>query len=93
MNATDQAAQNIAAAHLSKPCSFMPDEMQYQLESERHKKGASKAGQNYWVKACDVGVMVMVVVVMVLLLQNHSHHLTWFFCHVVSLLAYYIPMT
>jgi hypothetical protein len=51
---TDQAAQNIAAAHLSKPCSFMPEPMQHSMDIERHKKGASKAGQNYWVKACDV---------------------------------------
>lgn len=32
----------------------MPEAMQKQIETERHKKGASKAGQNYWVTACDV---------------------------------------
>jgi hypothetical protein len=56
---TDQAAQNIAAAHLSKPCSFMPEDMQHRMEAERHKKGASKAGQNYWVKACDVRFVIV----------------------------------
>lgn len=55
-----QAAQNIATAHFNTAgycCSFMPPEIAHEIEIQRPRRDASKAGRSYWVEKChELGI-------------------------------------
>ena len=51
-----QAAQNIAAAHFPSAescCPYMPSAVLQEIEIQKPRRDASKAGRSYWLEACQ----------------------------------------